>query len=185
MSALTSARISCTGVPLTPDVFVYLGLGSNLGDRRENLRRGLDFLAQRLTITAVSSLYETDPVDYVDQPAYLNAVCQAMTSAAPQQVFAWAKEAESALGRIPTVRFGPRTLDVDILLYRDLVCETPELVVPHPRMAARAFVLVPLAEIAPAVKHPVSGKTAAALLRAVGDQQGVRLYQGIDWWREG
>ncbi len=169
---------------LTPDVFVYLGLGSNLGDRRENLRRGLEFLAQRLTITAVSSLYETEPVGYVDQPAFLNAVCQAMTAAPPQQVFAWAKEAESALGRTPTVRFGPRTLDVDILLYSDMVCDTPELVVPHPRMVARAFVLAPLAEIAPAVKHPVSGKTAAALLRAVSDQEGVRLCEDVHWWRE-
>ena len=169
---------------LTPDIFLYLGLGSNLGDRRENLRRGLEFLAQRLTITAVSSLYETDPVDYVDQPVFLNAVCQAITAATPQQVFAWAKEAESALGRTPTVRFGPRTLDVDILLYDDLVCDTPELVVPHPRMTARAFVLVPLAEIAPEVRHPVSGKTAEALLRALGDQEGVRLYEGVYWWRE-
>ena len=163
---------------------IFLGLGANLGDRRANLQGALSLLASRLTITKVSSLYETEPVGYFAQPRFLNAVCQATTTAGPETVLAWAKETEAALGRTPAVRYGPRTVDVDLLLYGSLVLETPSLVIPHPRLAERAFVLAPLAEIAPSVAHPVLKQTAALLLDAVSGREGVKLIEGQGWWRE-
>lgn len=163
---------------------IFLGLGSNLGDRRANLQDALTLLASRLSITKVSSLYETEPVGYLDQHRFLNAVCQAATMAGPETVLEWAKETEAALGRTPSVRYGPRTVDVDLLLYGSLVLETPVLVIPHPRLAERAFVLAPLAEIAPSVVHPVLKQTAATLLEAVSGREGVKLMEGPGWWKK-
>ena len=161
---------------------IFLGLGSNLGDRRANFQGALTLLASRLTITQVSSLYETEPVGYLDQPRFLNAVCQATTTAGPETVLAWAKETEAALGRTPSARYGPRTVDVDLLLYGSLVLATPSLVIPHPRLAERAFVLAPLAEIAPSAVHPVLKQTATVLLDAVAGREGVKLVEGQGWW---
>lgn len=133
----------------------YLGLGSNLGDREENLRLALQLLGELLTVTSVSSLYETEPWGYADQPPFLNMACAVETDLTPLELLALAKRVERRLGREPTFRHGPRSMDVDILLFGDVVMATQELTLPHPGMAERAFVLAPLAEIAAHTPHPV------------------------------
>ena len=158
-------------------VTAYLGLGSNLGDRQANLDRALGLLSQRLRLEKISSIYDSEPVGDVDQPRFLNMVCQVNTHLAPQGLLALAKGIESKLGRAGPSG-APRTIDIDILLYGDQVIETPELVIPHPRLTERAFVLVPLVEIAPDLVHPVSGKTAKELLKAVKEVQGVFKWEG-------
>ena len=153
-------------------VAVYLGLGSNMGNRQENLDKALDFLSQRLRMGKISSVYDTDPIGNIEQPRFLNLVCQAYTRLAPTALLALAKGIESKLGRIGKSN-APRPIDIDILLYDKQVIETPELIIPHPRMTERAFVLTPLAEIAPDLMHPVSGKTVKELLEGIREKQGV------------
>lgn len=153
---------------------VFLGLGSNLGDREGNLRGALRRLEVGVAIGAVSSFYETDPVGYLDQPVFVNAVCRGETTLAPRELLGLAKSIEAQMGREPTFPDGPRLIDIDILSYGSEVLDTAELTIPHPRIAERAFVLVPLSEIAPNWRHPVLGKTAGELAAAVG-HKGVRL----------
>ena len=157
---------------MTEAVTVYLGLGSNIGDRQENLDKALNFLSQRLRMGKISSVYDTEPVGNTEQPRFLNLVCQAYTRLAPAGLLSLAKGIESKLGRTGKSN-APRTIDIDILLYDEQVIETPELVIPHPKMTERAFVLVPLDEIAPDLVHPVSGKTVKELLQSVTEKQGV------------
>ena len=152
---------------------VYLGLGSTLGNRQKNLDMALDLLSQRLRVKKVSSVYDTEPVDNPDQPRFLNMVCQVYTNLAPTELLALAKAVESKMGRIPRGRNAPRPIDIDILLYGDQVIETPELVIPHPRLTERAFVLIPLAEIAPDTLCPTSGKTVNQMFEELGAVQGV------------
>lgn len=162
---------------MTEPVVVYLGLGSNIGNRQDNLDKALDFLSQRLRIGKVSSVYDTEPVGNPNQPRFLNLVCQAYTTLAPTGLLTLAKGVESKLGRAPSQSNAPRPIDIDILLYGDQVIETPELVIPHPRLAERAFVLVPLAEIAPDLRHPVIGKTINELLQRLPQTQSVLKFQ--------
>jgi len=158
---------------MNESAIVYLGLGSNLGNRQDNLDRALDFLSQRLRVEKVSSVYDTEPVGNVDQPRFLNLVCQVHTKLAPMELLTLAKGIERKLGRVSGKRNAPRPIDIDILFYDDQVIETPELVIPHPRLAERAFVLTPLAEIAPDLVHLPSGKTIKQLLKEVKGVQGV------------
>ena len=151
-----------------PPVVVYLGLGSNLGDRRRNLERGLEFLRQRLSVERVSPVYDTEPVGEGDPPRYLNMVCQVTTWLAPPELLALVKAIEQKLGR--TGGSGaPRPIDIDILLYGNQVVNTPELIIPHPRLTERAFVLIPLVEIAADKVHPVKRKTVKELLDELKD----------------
>ena len=154
-------------------VTAYLGLGSNLGNRQDNLDKALNLLSQRLQVRQVSSIYDTEPVGNVNQPRFLNSVCQVHTRLTPTELLALAKGIELKLGRAPGKSNAPRPIDIDILFYDDQVIETPELVIPHPRLAERAFVLIPLAEIAPDLVHPVRGKTIKELSSGVTETQGV------------
>src|SRR6266699_1098620 len=150
---------------------VYLAFGSNLGDRYSNLAAALQRLHDVVEIRAVSSIYETDPVGYLDQPRFYNIVCSGTTVLPAPELLKYEKE--SALGRQPSFRNGPRLIDIDIIFYDDLLISQGNLTIPHPRMAERAFVLVPLVEIAPQVVDPISGHTAQELLQNVS-QEGVK-----------
>lgn len=136
---------------------VYLGLGSNVGDREQQLNEALRLLDGQpgIQVTQVSSLFETAPVGYVDQPDFLNLCAEIETNLTPQEVLESGLKIEQQLHRVRKERWGPRTLDIDILLYGNEIIENQALSIPHPRMAERAFVLVPLQEIAPEVIHPL------------------------------
>jgi 2-amino-4-hydroxy-6-hydroxymethyldihydropteridine diphosphokinase len=153
-------------------VTAYLGLGSNLGERRQNLEKAMEYLSQRMRVTRKSSVYDTEPVGNPGQPRFLNMVCQVKTMLRAQDLLVLAKAIERKLGRLPGKRNSPRPIDIDILFYGEQVIDTPELVVPHPRIISRAFVLVPLAEIAPTLVHPVAKKTVTELLKEL--KQGVQ-----------
>jgi len=156
---------------------VYLCLGSNLGNRQDNLEKALSLLGQRLRVGQISSIYDTEPVGNINQPRFLNLVCQVNTRLKPVELLALAKGIELKLGRTFGRVNAPRPIDIDILFYGDQIMETPELVIPHPRLTERAFVLIPLAEIASDLVHPVSGKTVRELLQAVTETQGVLKWE--------
>jgi len=157
-------------------VEIYLALGSNLGDRMGNLASAVEHLSQKVNIKKVSTVYETEPVYYKEQSLYLNAVLSTVTELEPSDLLRFVKSIESDLGRQPSFRNAPRTIDIDILFYGDQVAETAELIIPHPRIAERAFVLVPLAEIAPGLVHPVLQKSVSELLAMVKGVDGVRKF---------
>ena len=154
---------------------VYLALGTNLGDRSANLQAAMAALSPAVKVLEQSSVYETQPWGVIDQPAFLNLVLSGETRLAPSALLTYLKDLEIKLGRLPTVRYGPRKIDIDILLYADLIINTPELTIPHPGLHERAFVLVPLAELAPDLLHPVFRKTIRQLLADV-DGSGVKRY---------
>jgi 2-amino-4-hydroxy-6-hydroxymethyldihydropteridine diphosphokinase len=157
-------------------ITAYIGLGSNLGDRKQNLAQALKLMPKHLVIEQISCIYETEPVGYEQQPLFLNAVCRISTELSPQQLLGLAKEIEAKLGRMPGFPNAPRPIDIDILFYGDKVFSDKELTIPHPRLAERAFVLVPLAEIAPGLVHPENGKTVRELLDDLGAVADVRKW---------
>lgn len=158
-----------------PQTRVYLSLGSNLGDRRANLKRALRKLVQTpgLTISSASRVYRSAPVEVTDQPEFLNLAAEARTSLAPCDLLHVVKRIERELGRPErSGRWGPRVIDIDLLLYDGVQMETPELTLPHPRMWGRGFVLAPLAEIAPQLTMP-DGRRVTDIAEAMAQEQDV------------
>lgn len=152
---------------------VYLGLGSNVGDKAANLREAVRRLESLGRIEALSSLYRTEPVGFADQDWFLNAAARLRTPLSPRELLVAVLAVEREMGRIRTVRNGPRTIYIDLLLWGGAVIDEPGLSVPHPRLQDRLFVLAPLAEVAPDVRHPVLGERIATLRDAVSEQGGV------------
>jgi 2-amino-4-hydroxy-6-hydroxymethyldihydropteridine diphosphokinase len=157
-------------------MIVYLSLGSNVGDRLENLQRACRMLCGAgIALRRTSSVYETEPVDKTDQEWFLNAVVEIVTTLPPLKLLQRIQEIEGKLGRQRTIAKGPRTLDIDILLYGGLVMNTPEMMLPHPRMMQRRFVLEPLRELAPSLTIPGTGKTVQQAYDELRDPAQVRL----------
>lgn len=151
---------------------VYIALGSNLGAPAANLLKARECLEKEgLHIRRASSLYETAPRGFADQPWFLNQVLEAETDLLPRQLMQRLLGIEREMGRLRTVPNGPRVIDLDVLLYADAIIKTEDLQIPHPRMAERRFVLDPLAEIAPDLRHPITGLTIKEMQAAVQDQQ--------------
>ena len=153
---------------------VYLSLGSNLGDREAHLLDARDRLTDIGRIAAVSSFYETAPVEFIEQPWFLNCVVALETDLTPQQLMRSILRIEEIMGRQRVLKKGPRLIDIDVLLFGDITLDSPEVTVPHPAMSERRFVLEPLAEIAPALRHPVSNKTILELCDSLPSGQRVR-----------
>jgi 2-amino-4-hydroxy-6-hydroxymethyldihydropteridine diphosphokinase len=146
---------------------VYLGLGSNIGDREEHLRRAVEQLqGPDLRIVRLSPLYETEPVEYTQQPWFVNQVAEAETELFPMQLLARAARLERVMGRVRGIPKGPRVIDIDILFFGRAVVRTARLEIPHPRIAERRFVLAPLADLAADLRHPVTRKTIREMLEA-------------------
>ena len=156
---------------------VYLGLGSNLGDRRANLKAAAAGLPPATRVLRASGIYETEPWGYLVQPVFLNQVLETETCLSPTDLLAALKRLEAGLGRQATFLYGPRLIDLDILLYDQLVLNQHDLVIPHPRLAQRAFTLVPLTELVPDLLHPVLGATMAELKDRIS-LSGVKLVEG-------
>lgn len=146
---------------------VYLALGSNAGERAAHLQAALAAMPPKVRPLIQSPIYETPPWGYAEQPAFLNMVAQAETELPPLELLKFLKALEVEVGRTPSFRYGPRQIDLDILFYDDLVLETPELSLPHPRLHERAFVLVPLADVAPNLRHPLLNQTVTEMLEGV------------------
>ena len=154
---------------------VFLALGTNVGDRIANLSTAQRALNAIVTIQKCSSIYETPPWGYSDQPTFLNQVVEGVTQESPWELLAFLKQVEFEMGRTQTIRNGPRVIDLDLLFYDDLVLESALLTIPHPRMEGRAFVWLPLADIAPDFIHPISGKTVKDIVKEL-DTTGINLY---------
>lgn len=154
---------------------VYLALGSNLGGRLTNLKSAINNLTPQLEVKKKSPVYETPPWGFADQDAFLNQVVKAETYLEAEPLIHHLKRLETALGRVSNFRNGPRLIDIDILFFDNMVLDTPALTIPHPRLHERAFVLVPLADLAPDLIHPVLGKSVSDLLAAC-DKTGIEKY---------
>jgi 2-amino-4-hydroxy-6-hydroxymethyldihydropteridine diphosphokinase len=154
---------------------VYLALGSNLGDRLANLKQAIDSLTPQMEVKAKSSVYETPPWGYEDQPKFLNQVVKAKTYLDPEPLLKHLKRLEVALGRQASFPNGPRLIDMDILFYDDLILNTSVLVIPHPRLQERGFVLLPLMELSPDLVHPLSKKSVREMV-AQCDVGGIKKF---------
>ena len=165
-------------------IAAYLGLGSNIGDRQANLVKAVELLGEVIELTQTSSIYETDPWGYEDQRQFLNCACVGKTPLTPQALMTALKETEQVMGRQPTFSNGPRLIDIDLLFYGNAVIREPGLEIPHPRMAGRAFVLVPLAEIDDKFVHPALKLTVEDLLHqiSVGQRDPGGLPEGVYLW---
>lgn len=159
---------------------IFLAIGTNLGDRLANLRAALHSLPPDVELVAVSRVFETPPWGFADQPAFLNMAVHARTGLSPEALLSKLKQAEVQIGREPGFRWGPRLIDLDILFYDDLVFDSPPLVIPHKRLHERAFVLVPLADVAADFIHPVLGKTVRQLLANVDTSRIVLFDEQIE-----
>ncbi len=159
---------------------VFLGLGANIGNRVKALKEAERLISEIDGILVVSSasLYETEPVGIVDQPSFINSALKIKTALYPTELLGRLKEIEREMGRVDTIRWGPRIIDIDILLFGNIVINKKGLTIPHPEMAKRAFVLVPLSEIAPNVIHPVLAKSIRELVDDLGDVTDVRMWKG-------
>ena len=158
-------------------VTAYLGLGSNLGDRLANLQQAVDLVrlpGQDLTALRSSPVYETAPWGVTDQPDFLNCVLEIGTTLDPAALLQWVKRIEASMGREWSPRFGPRKIDIDILLYGNDTVDEPDLQVPHVRLHERAFVLIPLGDLTRTLRHPALGKTIEELASMVPDPESVR-----------
>ena len=158
---------------------VYLGIGSNLGDREVNLKGALDALSGQVEIEKISSIYETEPVGYAEQPWFLNLVCRGETGMEPLDLLSLAKRIEAQMGRQESFRNAPRPVDIDIIFFDDRMIETEGLIVPHPRVGERGFVLIPLAQIAPELIHPGNGKSIKNLLSKLEGSEQVREWGNV------
>jgi len=156
---------------------LYLSLGSNLNERYANLRRAIALLREHMTVTTISPVYATEPWGDRDQPPFLNICVAASTPLAPHDVLHLIKSIEHEMGRRPTHRWGPRLIDIDIIFYDNLVLRDEELTIPHPRLAERAFVLAPLADLIPDFRHPQTGETVQELLDRIGAAGVERLFE--------
>lgn len=160
-------KLLTVGLPIVENErknIVYIALGSNLGNRFLNIKEAIFSLAEKMGILEISSIEETEPVGFLNQPKFLNSVLKAQTELTLREVFSLAKDIEKSMGRISNFKDGPRIIDIDILFYNDEVIDEPDLKIPHPRLQERGFVLKPLAEISPEFKHPVLNKTIRELL---------------------
>lgn len=158
----------------------FISIGSNIGDRLYHLKEAVRILHahEKVSVTAVSSIYDTAPVGYADQADFLNLVIEVKTELDAPSLLAVCQGIEIELGRVRDIRWGPRTVDLDILLYNHDNIETESLIVPHPRMHERAFVLIPLLEIAPTVTHPMTGQRFSE--EAAVQDRGVKVWQKVD-----
>ena len=154
---------------------VYLALGSNLGDRAANLQSAIEAFEPEIQISRCSPVYETPPWGYLDQSKFLNQVVEAETDLPPVELLDHIKKLEQQLGRREIFQYGPRVIDLDIIFYDKEIIESPPLIIPHPRMEERGFVLLPLADIVPHFEHPILGESVSDLLSKI-DQEGIVLY---------
>jgi 2-amino-4-hydroxy-6-hydroxymethyldihydropteridine diphosphokinase len=154
---------------------VYISLGTNMGDRMGNLRQAASALEAQMQVKDHSPVYQTPPWGYTDQAEFLNQVICGETELSPQELLFFLKDLEAQLGRQPSFRYGPRLIDMDILFYDDQVLEVPGLSIPHPKLHERAFVMVPLADLAPEIVHPRLGMTVRDLLENL-ETEGVEPY---------
>ena len=165
-------------MPTTMHV-VYIGFGSNIGDRLAHIQNAIHTLSKTegITLKEISSIYTTDPVGYQEQAQFLNGVAAIQTSLSPLSLLHTLKDIETAVGRKHRIRWGPREIDLDILIYGDLCVQTEKLVIPHPEMHLRGFVLVPFAEIAPNLRHPVLQESVQTLLGRLENDKSVSEFR--------
>ncbi len=152
---------------------IHLAVGTNLGNREQNLQDALKYLPPQVDITAISQLYETAPAYVLDQPAFLNIALKGTTSLLPVELLTYLKEIEADIGREKSFRFGPRKIDLDIIFFNDLVLDIPNLQIPHPKLHERGFVLRPLVDLDPLFIHPALQQTVSQLLADLPQDDGI------------